>query len=287
MMQKAIVSLSFDDGREDTYQVAFKIMKKYGLTGTLHVTTGFVDKTWNEERWSRINRPVTVGQLMEMKDYGFEISSHGDKHLVERNDLLESIDKLRKWNLIDKKAGFSAPDSQIPIDGDNREFIEFLQHNGISYMRGGRSQKCYSMKNKITFLFYCMTKLQFFYNKFNHFNYNPLLDDARFDQYNLISVVIRNEDDPKKIINFIKNNLQKNIWIILMLHSIRDENTASSDTWSWDLKKFEYLCARLKMLFDNKKLLIKNIMDVIDRKILFVLGVLIHLSIFLLDSGGI
>ena len=98
-MQKPIISLSFDDGREDTYWVAFQIMKKYGLTGTLHITTGFVDQTWNEQKWSRMNQPVTVRQLREMKEYGFEISSHADKHLVEKNDLLKSIEKLRKWNV--------------------------------------------------------------------------------------------------------------------------------------------------------------------------------------------
>ncbi len=34
--------LSFDDGRADTYEKAYKILKKYGLTATINAVTDFI-----------------------------------------------------------------------------------------------------------------------------------------------------------------------------------------------------------------------------------------------------
>ena len=35
------VSITFDDGREDNYSVALPVMERYGMKGTVFVTTGF------------------------------------------------------------------------------------------------------------------------------------------------------------------------------------------------------------------------------------------------------
>ena len=40
------IAFTFDDGRSDNYLLAKRIMDKYHFRGTVYVTTGFIDGTW-------------------------------------------------------------------------------------------------------------------------------------------------------------------------------------------------------------------------------------------------
>ena len=197
----AFLSFSFDDGRDDNYRVAFKIMKEYNLKGTIHVTTGFVDGSWKPQDWYSAGHPITLDKLREMRDNGFEISSHGDKHISNEKDLLTSIDKLKKMALIENTVGFSVPGSLL--DGEEKNaFIQIIKKNNIAYMRCGRNPQCYSLKNKIYFVLYSITKIRYFYYRFNTLN---CIDTGKpINRYNLYSVVVRKEDDPALILDFFK-----------------------------------------------------------------------------------
>ena len=85
------VCLSFDDGRDDTFKYAFPIIKKHNLTASFHVTTGFIDGTYRGNDFSSLRRPVTIQNLLEMSNYGIEISSHGDKHITDCSDFKNSF----------------------------------------------------------------------------------------------------------------------------------------------------------------------------------------------------
>lgn len=265
MVPKTVVSLSLDDGREDTYRMAYKIMKKYGLTGTIHVVTGYVDGSWIPENWYTAKGAIKVEQLKEMKDYGFEISSHGDKHITEEQDFLESIRKLRKWELIEDKVGFSIPYSKLS-EQDRDKFSECLVNNRVTYMRGGRNPLCYSLKSKVFCGLYTITKIQFFYDLFNKHNWMDLSKNCKIYKYNLFSVVIRYGDPPDMIVKFIKSKVNRSKWVILMIHGIQEKNedTYGQDPWCWDLDKFEQLCGQLKFMSDSGEISIKPIMDVIE-----------------------
>jgi peptidoglycan/xylan/chitin deacetylase (PgdA/CDA1 family) len=265
-MNKTVVSISFDDGREDTYRVAYDIMKKYGLTGTINVITGYVDKTWDWEPgiFYSSNGPVSLEQLKEMKDYGFEVASHGDKHVTEEEDIMKSIQKLRGWQLIGEKVGFSIPYSKL-TEKEKTDFAEFLKKNGVSYMRGGRNPQCYTFKAKILYLLYNITKIQLFYDSFNNKNCIDLAGADKPNIYDLFSVIIRFRDDPRMVVEFIKNSISRKSWIILMLHSIQDENeeTFGKDPWCWSSEKFEKLCIGLKEMSEAGEISVRPIMDVI------------------------
>ena len=97
-MRKLTVTLSFDDGRLDTYTNAYRIMKKYNLYGTIHVITGYVDGSFTRQL-SGSDNALTIENLIEMENTGWEISSHGDQHITEKKDFLQSIEKLKKWVL--------------------------------------------------------------------------------------------------------------------------------------------------------------------------------------------
>lgn len=265
MRNKTIVSLSFDDGREDTYRVAYKIMKKYGLIGTIHATTGYIDNTWKPEKWESAKGNMTVEELKEMKENGFEISSHGDKHITKKADLLNSISKFYEWGIDLKKIGFSIPTSKI-VEESKVDFIEFLKKNNIAYMRGGRNPQCYTLKLKIIYLLYKISKFQLFYNLFNSRNCIDIYQKNKIDNYNLFSVVVRNEDSATTITKLIESNIDKPKWIILMLHGIQDKNevTYGKDPWCWDKLNFETLCKSLKHMEDSGDISVKTILDVIE-----------------------
>lgn len=265
MAHKTFVSLSFDDGREDTYRLAFNIMKKYGLNGTIHVTTGYVDKTWDDEKWLISKGPISIEHLREMKDYGFEISSHGDKHVAEKRDFSDSISKLRNWNLVAEKVGFSIPNSELRGQ-EKYDFISYLEELDIVYMRGGRSPLCYTLKSKIQYVFYNITRIQKYYDLFNQYNCHDILDKNKLNRYDLFSLVVRREDNPNMLIRFIEGNAGKGKWIILMLHGIHHSSEATNgrDPWSWDATKFDLLCKELKLMSDLGEISVKPIIDVLD-----------------------
>ena len=63
--------LTFDDGYEDNYTIAFPLLKKYGWTGTFFVVTSTIGTRGH----------MTKVQLEEMSRAGMAIESHGQHHI--------------------------------------------------------------------------------------------------------------------------------------------------------------------------------------------------------------
>lgn len=238
------VIFSFDDGRSDALDAA-KILHSYGLVGTFHVTTGFIDGTFNTIVFGKNRKSINIDELAQMKKLGMEISSHGDKHILDYNDFKTSLDKLNNWRLIDgSKAGFSIPNSEYDLNQLN----EFLSKCGESllYVRGGRSPKCYTFLSKINYVLYQITKLQFFYNKFNKFNLN---DSSKNNL--LFSVVVKKNIKPNNVLKFINKYCYTDKTLVLMFHSIVDKAT---NKWEYSTKKFKIICNGVSSLKNNGKI---------------------------------
>ena len=121
---KTIV-LTFDDGREDNYSVVFPIMAHYELTGTIFVTTGFIDGTWEKpESWKSAEKPLSISQLLDFKKNGWEIGLHGDRHTTELNDTFVSIKKMKQW-IGEEEYGFSMPNS-VANEKELQDFIMYF-----------------------------------------------------------------------------------------------------------------------------------------------------------------
>ena len=83
---KKVVWLTFDDGNEDFYTIAYPILKKYKAKATNNVITGF----------------VTVKQMKEMMAHGMSFQSHTVNHpdlsttdkATQKVELTDSIDFL-------------------------------------------------------------------------------------------------------------------------------------------------------------------------------------------------
>lgn len=91
---KKVVWLTFDDGNEDFYTIAYPILKKYKAKATNNVITGFVKKG-NAGN-------LTVKQMKEMMSHGMSFQSHTVNHpdlsatdkATQKVELTDSIDFL-------------------------------------------------------------------------------------------------------------------------------------------------------------------------------------------------
>jgi peptidoglycan/xylan/chitin deacetylase (PgdA/CDA1 family) len=90
------IVLTFDDGYEDNYTVAFPLLKKYGWTGTFFVVTSTIGTRGH----------MTPSQLAEMSAAGMAIESHGQHHVdfsqlplgAARTELSKSKQIIAGWS---------------------------------------------------------------------------------------------------------------------------------------------------------------------------------------------
>lgn len=255
-MAKTIVSLSFDDGREDTARIAYPIMKKYNLPATIHITTGFVDGSWREHNWKSCDTPMSVDDLLMLVNEGFELSLHGDKHKTDPDDFSTSKQKFSSWGIDVTKLGFSVPNSELSGE-DKAKFVDFLKNNDVKYMRVGRNTSCYTLASKMCYVMYRLFRFQWAYNLFNRHNLNKSPD-----LFDLNTVVVRNTDRADSIIRFINKN-KSDCRIILMLHSVltKGDSKYDADAWCWDAEQFEALCRYLRQAVDDGRLEVETIIN--------------------------
>lgn len=74
-LDKKSVLITFDDGYEDFYEIAYPILKKYNLTAT-----NFIIVTYTQDPSPYANPHLTWDQMREMKSHGFSFYSHTYKH---------------------------------------------------------------------------------------------------------------------------------------------------------------------------------------------------------------
>lgn len=242
------ISLTFDDGREDNYLYAYPIMKKYDLVGTVFCTTGFIDGTWRKpDDWRSAGEAINVEQLKELQSEGWEIALHGDKHTTESEDLTVAIEKFERWGFT-KPFGFSMPNSTIE-NWKLKNVMDNHLNKDVTYIRKGRKINTKKISSKVLFGIDRYTSNQLAYNLFNKSNINSI---DNIDNKSIYSIVVRNEDDPKKILKFI-DEMPDNTWCVLMLHSIwpQKHELHGIDPWNWSLENFRYLCAGLKTFSNN------------------------------------
>ncbi len=90
------VVLTFDDGYDDGYAVAFPLLRRYGFTAAFFIVTSTVGTPGH----------MTAAQLREMAGAGMEIESHGQHHLdftqfstpAARGELSRSREIISGWS---------------------------------------------------------------------------------------------------------------------------------------------------------------------------------------------
>ena len=234
--------LSFDDGRADTYENAYKILKKHGLTATINAVTDFIARP---ERYSDFasggNKAMTAEQLAECQKNGIEIACHGATHQNTADDILRNIRDLQNMGISTDGIGFASPNSHVTETtcGDvwalaDKKIISYIR-SGVRLERESFLYKTLTAAERIThskYLFYILNKRNIESGKNNGI---------------LKSVAVLKCTTPEQLIYFMEK-MKDNDAVIFMLHSVIDKNCPyyAADKWCWDTARFIKLCAYLK-----------------------------------------
>ena len=110
-LEKGCISLSFDDGREDSYTIAYPLLKTYNIPATFNITTGYVLKKGGNPT----DVPAMTEQMVqEMFNCPlFEIAGHGYYHRNDIEDISRGISGLKEMLHVEMLTpdgdGFASP----------------------------------------------------------------------------------------------------------------------------------------------------------------------------------
>ena len=236
------VSLTFDDGREDNYSVAFPVMKRYGIPGTVYVATGFADGTWKGfPILQSPRRALTPEEIRFLNENGWEIGLHGDQHTTQRADFETAYEKMNRW-LLDgapEKYGFSVPNSSA--SDAEIEAIRAMKDK-TAYIRKGRRKSNAGIAQKALYALSYYGGMQWAYNLYNRDNTYEKRDRGAV----MYSVVVKDRDKPGMILRFL-DQLPDGARVALMLHSVLPtaEAQQKKSVWNWTENRLDALCAGL------------------------------------------
>lgn len=74
MQNSPKVTLTFDDGYESTYSIAYPILREKGFKATVFIVTDLIGKIWNGKRL------MNTEQIRDLHRNGWEIGSHTKSH---------------------------------------------------------------------------------------------------------------------------------------------------------------------------------------------------------------
>jgi len=244
------IILSFDDGRKDNYEYAYKLMLKYGVKASMHISTKFIAE--NDPDY------ISLEEALEMNKAGFDFSSHGHEHVNEKHDLAQSLVCLKDWGLIDgENIVFCSPGCKI-YEKNFPQYREMLDSNGVEHVRTGVSIR----RNGFFYivLYWCQKifkskRIFYLRNKNNLHKINE-------PEYFIKSVTIKFDNSIKDLEYFI-NKMQDGDVAVFMFHSIMPERKIKNkNTWSFSVEKFE---AFLQFITEKKDIEILTIKEYIRR----------------------
>ncbi len=78
---KKKIILTFDDGYEDNYTILFPILKEFGFTAVIYLTTKQTRNEWAMKEGEPELKMMSKEMIREMSDYGIEFGGHTRTHM--------------------------------------------------------------------------------------------------------------------------------------------------------------------------------------------------------------
>ena len=243
----AIVTLSFDDGRVDTYTVAKEILEKNNIPATINIATGYIE---GNVAIGTNNPPMTKENVMELASNDlFEIAAHGDMHKNDFDDIAVGREKLLSWLGKEGNIGFASPSSVMTVDYIN-EHKEELKKIGFSYARTSHThQKKRFRKIKILFRKAArVTGLRILYR----IAYSDL---TVVDDFAVTSIPIFSFTRFEQLQSVIRLAVRRGTLLTLMFHSVcKPGESGYENIYSYDWNEFSKLVSYLSKMRDVGKL---------------------------------
>lgn len=122
-----VVILNFDDGYDNTYTAAYPILKKYGLTATVYVISGFIGKPGY----------LTEMQITELAKAGWEIGSHTVTHpnLRSLTTIETKIELQESRQTLSRLTGQDVTTLCYPSGKYNATTLKIAKEVGYSFAR--------------------------------------------------------------------------------------------------------------------------------------------------------
>lgn len=261
-MQQALIGLSFDDARADTFLNGYPILKKYNLPATFNITTGFVKGECRDfvPNWVK---PMTIDMVKELyADPEVEIAGHGYRHQNDISDIQKGIDELCKIlgtnNLCKGTNGFASPGS-----GLTPEVFQRMKHasnvHPISYARMSLRNQSNIMLKAISRKISRIIPAPFFYR----YAYQDTLMDAASNGV-LYSIPVLSSVTVNQLKAILSEAIKTKKACILMFHSIVEKGNAR-DNWEFEVDKFVALCRFLKDKQDEGRLRMETSLNIVQQ----------------------
>lgn len=128
------VVLTFDDGFEDFHRHAVPALAEYGATGTVFVTTGWV-QDGTESATRRPGRMLSWSQVAEVVAAGMEVGAHSSQHpQLDQIPVARLRDELHASKArLEDELGIPVPGLAYPFGYSNAKVREVARAAGYDY----------------------------------------------------------------------------------------------------------------------------------------------------------
>ncbi|HLV39992.1 polysaccharide deacetylase family protein [Xanthomarina sp.] len=151
---KKAVIITFDDVYVNQLELAYPLLKKYGLKACFFVPFKYVNET---DSWNKNNEKImSVAQLQsldsEVIELGLHSFSHKKYHEMSIEDIQEDFDLCQEFiteNNLEVHNTLAYPYGKFPRKGEEKvQFFDLLQKNKIAYgLRIGNRVNRFPLKN--------------------------------------------------------------------------------------------------------------------------------------------
>lgn len=127
------VVLTFDDGYEDFYRQAMPLLDRYGFTGTLFMTSGWLAEAGG--RRDGLRPMLSWRQLAEAAHGGIEVGAHSSQH-PELDRLPEKLLREELYSsksLLEDELGMPVPGLAYPFGYSNARVRQVAREAGYTY----------------------------------------------------------------------------------------------------------------------------------------------------------